>query len=564
MSESHRELVEPFGRYIMKRRLGAGGMAEVFLAYLPGPGGFRKDVVIKRLRPELANNDRYRSMFLDEARLTARFNHSGLVPLFELVQIEDAFGIVMEYVEGVDFAKLLSTAFGQGRTQILPCQQVLALMARAADTLHYVHTLQDDRGRALRIVHRDVTPSNLLVTLSGELKILDFGVVDYADRSPEFRDDIAGTLRYMPPEQRKGEVVDARSDIYGLAASFFEIATVTPFAAERSMAETRELLSARGVPEPVADVFAGMLAHEPSERFADARSVFRVLDRELGELGWPATEETAHAIQNQIGRLKPDDLSRGRTSLSLREAKTQPVSVDENRAGLKSRRARWLLPAASALVLLLAGLAVRGGYLGRDSGLDPATQTTPPIAAKPPLEPTTSKSAVKTTTATERQQRKAVDVIADRRRTSAVKKRIPPSDRLVALQITSEPPTNISIDGVNKGRTPIELKLPKGPVELLLTNEAFGIRLRRELLVVPGRSRHHVTLRKGKLAVAAVPWAHVFIDDRKIGTTPISPVELFEGEHELLLTNPNLGSKRRVKVNVTAGRTTRVGERLTP
>lgn len=212
-----------FGRYQLLKRLAVGGMAEIYLAKLTGVQGFEKLVVIKRILPNLAADPRFVQMFLDEARLAASLNHPNVVQIFELGEEQGAYFIAMEFIAGDDLSNL-SKAARQQDTEV-PLEVAARIIAEAAQGLHYAHTLKDLRGQPLNLVHRDVTLSNILVTYSGQVKLVDFGIAKAESQQQKTTaGGLKGKYAYMSPEQIIGQVaLDARSDVFSLGICAFEL-----------------------------------------------------------------------------------------------------------------------------------------------------------------------------------------------------------------------------------------------------------------------------------------------------------------------------------------------------
>ncbi len=216
----------PFGRYQLLERLAVGGMAELFVATAPGEHGFAKTVVIKRLLPHLNADPTYNAMFVDEAKLTARLVHPKIAQTFELAREGDMLFIAMEYVEGIDVLAMLREC-AQQRRRIDPalaawvCHEVL-------DALDYAHHLIDDTGRDLGIVHRDISPSNVLLSSRGDVKLVDFGIARAADPQRSHKTK-SGTLKgkygYMSPEQVVEQPLDHRSDLFSVGVVLAELLT---------------------------------------------------------------------------------------------------------------------------------------------------------------------------------------------------------------------------------------------------------------------------------------------------------------------------------------------------
>lgn len=226
-----------FGRYQLVERLAVGGMAELFVAAAPGEHGFQKKVVIKRLLPHLVDDETYNAMFIDEAKLTARLVHPKIAQTFELGKVDDALFIAMELVDGIDVLALLRE-FASRRRRVDP--QLAAWIAHEVlDALDYAHNLLGEEGARLNIVHRDISPSNVLMSVRGDIKLVDFGIARQQDPDRAHKSK-SGTLKgkygYMSPEQVIEQSLDARSDLFSVGVVLAELLT-----GRRLFAATNEL-----------------------------------------------------------------------------------------------------------------------------------------------------------------------------------------------------------------------------------------------------------------------------------------------------------------------------------
>jgi serine/threonine protein kinase len=213
-----------YGRYQLLKKLAAGGMAEVYLARQSGLEGFEKLIVVKRILPHLASDEEFVHMFLNEARIAARFNHANIVQIYDLGMIESTYFIAMEYVHGEDLGRVMRKAWNAGTW--IPPQLALRVIAQACEGLYCAHTKTDESGRALNVVHRDISPQNILVSFDGGVKIVDFGIAKAADSSSGTRNGtIKGKYAYMSPEQAQGKLVDARTDVFALGLVLYELLT---------------------------------------------------------------------------------------------------------------------------------------------------------------------------------------------------------------------------------------------------------------------------------------------------------------------------------------------------
>jgi serine/threonine protein kinase len=298
-----RDLPIRVGRYILLRSLGSGGMSEVFLGVAPGPGGFRKIVAVKCMHPHLAREEDFLTMFLDEARLAARLSHANVVQTFELGGEEEPYFIAMEYVHGVTLGEVLTAG-------PLPLPVALTIATEAASALDYAHSVTDEEGRPLRLVHRDVNPRNILVSFAGEVKLADFGVARAADqihttKSGEFK----GTLTYMSPEQLDGMPIDGRSDIYSLGITLYEAFTRTRLFARLPESdlfkpEVRKHLpppSARfdELPSALDAIVLRALEPDPEDRYESCLQILVKLRKVATDLGiTPGRENIADLLRH--------------------------------------------------------------------------------------------------------------------------------------------------------------------------------------------------------------------------------------------------------------------------
>jgi serine/threonine-protein kinase len=209
------------GRYALYDAIAAGGMATVHYGRLLGPVGFSRTVAIKRLHTQFARDPEFVSMFLDEARLAARIRHPNVVPTLDVVATDGELFLVMEYVPGESLARLVRTAAEKG--DVVPPRIVSAIVCGLLRGLHAAHEAKNEQGEPLGIVHRDVSPQNVLVGIDGQARVLDFGVAKAAGRLQTTRDGkLKGKLAYMSPEQLRGKAIDRRTDIFAASVVLWE------------------------------------------------------------------------------------------------------------------------------------------------------------------------------------------------------------------------------------------------------------------------------------------------------------------------------------------------------
>ena len=217
-------MMQQFGKFQLLKKIASGGMAEIYIAKQRGMEGFEKIVVIKTILPNLATNEEFVQMFLDEARIAARLTHPNIVQIYDLGRVGSTYFIAMEYVQGENLRTVAKTCRKQGHT--IPLQHTVKVISQACEGLYYAHTKADTSGQPLNIVHRDVSPQNILVSFEGITKLVDFGIAKAATQYQETRAGILkGKYSYMSPEQCMSQPVDARSDIFSIGIVLWELST---------------------------------------------------------------------------------------------------------------------------------------------------------------------------------------------------------------------------------------------------------------------------------------------------------------------------------------------------
>jgi serine/threonine-protein kinase len=264
---------ERYGKYELLRRIAMGGMAEIFLARETGLAGFERLVIIKRVLPSLAEDIDFIDMFLDEARLAARLTHPNIVHIYELDEVDGTYYIAMEYVAGGDLHELLGRFYGE----LLPLGDSLFIIGEVCAGLQFAHALAASDGQLLGVVHRDVTPKNVLLSVDGVVKVVDFGIAKARARISVTRPgDIKGTFSYMAPEQARGERVDRRADIYAVGALTYRLLTGSPaypqvgeglLTAVRASQFVRPRRINPDLPPIIEDIILRAMALDPRDRF---------------------------------------------------------------------------------------------------------------------------------------------------------------------------------------------------------------------------------------------------------------------------------------------------------
>lgn len=296
--------MEQYGPYQLLARLATGGMAHVFLARRTGEEDSSRLVVVKRILPHLAENQEFVSMFLQEARVAARLDHPAIAHVLDLGHVDGSYFMAMEYVPGDDFRRVTRHADAEGRT--LPVALACRMVIGACEGLDFAHSRIDERGRALNIVHRDVSPQNLLVTFDGLVKVIDFGIAKAADSAHHTRTGVLkGKYAYMSPEQAEGLALDRRSDVFALGIVLYELITRTRLFKRHNDLATLKAVTDCQVPRPtqfnpsidpeLEGIVLRALARDRGQRTPTAGHLARELEAYLSAHGLPGS--TAHLRQ---------------------------------------------------------------------------------------------------------------------------------------------------------------------------------------------------------------------------------------------------------------------------
>ena len=283
----------PFGRYRLIARLGGGGMAEVYLARQTGLGGFSRSVALKLIQPEMFDIVDASAMFLDEARIAAEINHHNVVKIYDVGEENGVLFLAMEYLRGTTLSHMGAQLAQRGER--MPPDLVASLVSQACAGLHAAHTLRDPAGRPLNVVHRDVSPSNLMVTSEGLVKVIDFGVARADRRLVRKEEGLQGKPAYMSPEQIQGLPLDGRSDVFAVGVVLYELCSGRPLFQREDMVSTFYAVVRGDIPPlrsvcPQASPLFEMVVHkalakDPTQRFQSAADLGAELDQVVQEAG---------------------------------------------------------------------------------------------------------------------------------------------------------------------------------------------------------------------------------------------------------------------------------------
>ncbi len=353
---------EAFGPYQLLEKIATGGMAEVFRARAHGAMGFEKILVVKRILDQLAKDDEFRELFKNEARIAAELSHVNIVQVFELGQYEEHLYIAMEYVHGLDLARLSSRARPLGD---FPVPLALFIMGEVLKALAYAHLHTDSMGRPLHLVHCDISPQNVLISFSGEVKLTDFGISRAAIQKAD-QNVIRGKYSYMSPEQAESRPLDGRSDLFSLGTMLYELLTGRRLFKAASRDETLARVRRAEVPSPrpyrkeISEDLEGFLlktlSRHADDRWADAQEMYEALSKIILSEGHRATNsdlaaylreviEAANAAQSPAAPPRPlapiKNLAPSPVVVLALEASPPPRSIASPRTSLPALTQEW-------------------------------------------------------------------------------------------------------------------------------------------------------------------------------------------------------------------------------
>lgn len=396
MSDS--ELPKTIAQYEIIRKLAQGGMAEVFLAKQKGYQGFEKLVVIKRILPELANSEDFIRMFLDEARTAADLRHSNIVQILEVGQEHGNYHIVMEFLHGQDLRRVLRQQLSQGAR--VPLQHALQIILDSAAGLHNAHQKKDMNGRRLGIVHRDVSPQNIIVTYEGNAKIVDFGIAKAATQTVKTKTGvIKGKYSYMSPEQASVAPLDHRSDQFALGIVAYElILGKRLFKYPNEMMTLHAVIECKitppvnvlpGFPQALNDILMKALSPQAEDRYPDMmafsdaieefmaneglvhgparvskymKGLFAKVLKDEAKLGQPVLPEGEGSQPSQISRAKTNQ--RAVATVAVRGPKraqakdSSPTPASQQKKGLSKGIVAALIAVPLLVLIVVAALVL--------------------------------------------------------------------------------------------------------------------------------------------------------------------------------------------------------------
>ena len=560
--------IATYGPYELLGRIAFGGMAEIYLARELGSQGTQRMMVIKRVLPHVAEDDTFVQMFRDEARLAMQLNHPHICHVYSFGEAEGTYYLAMEWVNGTPLSKLIRRA---RKTGGMPIPIALKIIAQVAEALDYAHRACSPSGEPLGVVHRDVSPQNVMVSYDGVVKLLDFGIAKATSHSTRTEAGvIKGKFAYMSPQQCVGEPIDARADIFALGICLFEaLAGKNPFRRKTEFETmtkivgdpTPDVLSRRAeVPEAIASVIEKALMKQPERRYQSAGEMQLALEQVIASSGELVN---AARVGEYVRTLFADDVRDGpqldtklgvhgpgsssEESLTGDSQRPPPPGSTELDAvavpapiappGPPPKRRRGLLLPLLALLALSVFLAGGGALAWVFLGQPPEPDPEPPAVAEPAPPPT-----------------------------EVVPAPTPPVEEPAStgsLFVESDPPgARIELDGDDvAGRTPLDIGMVSPGVHELRISLDGHVAWQGNAVVMAGRratitrslERQRAPTRPpGHLSLNTRPWSKVYVGRRLLGTTPIGRSEVPSGTLRLRLVDRD-GTEHRRTVRVPPG-----------
>ncbi|WP_163870816.1 serine/threonine protein kinase [Myxococcus eversor] len=583
------------GKYQLVRKLATGGMAEVFLAKAAGPGGFEKTLVLKRILPHLAEDPSFVEMFLGEARLVAGLNHPHIVQIFDFGEAEGSYFLAMELIDGPNLRRWQRQAASKG--QPLAPNICAKVVAQAAEGLAFAHDFADPTtGQPLGLIHRDVSPDNILVSRQGAVKVVDFGIAKVAGQKHRTQTGIVkGKVAYMPPEQVRADPLDRRVDVYALGVVLYELLTgKLPIDGASELVLMQAIVSRepmpvsryrQDVPAALQDIITRALRKDREDRYPDCRALQVDLERFVLSVGEPVgAYQVAQAVEQVVEeRIVPTPapmLSRPEAREAREETPERTVPSGPSRKPLartgeraeapavfeqetetrprvdpRNAKRKMLVPAAiTGAVLLVAG----GGYalLGRG--------TSAPVPETPTGASTNVAGAPEAPMGAPAQVAGSPEVPIGTSATVAGSPETQTGTATAAQGATkTPPPAQDAEDPQGEAALEAQLAAKRAQGELVVgADEDSGL---LSYVASPASDTQAPSAEPKKPASRAVkgalgsvafrirPYAVVYLDGKKLGETPLATIDVPEGIYAVTAVNTRLGKKVTRSFEVKAG-----------
>lgn len=562
------------GAYTLLAKLATGGMAEIWLARQKGLRGFERIVVVKRIIESLSQDESFVEMFLDEARIVVQLTHPNIVQVFDLGEHAGAYYIAMEYLAGENLVTVARAALKAGKPLDIKASVKIAIAA--LEGLSHAHNRAGIDGKPLNVVHRDVSPHNIVLTWDGQVKLVDFGIARATNRATQTQGaQLKGKFAYMAPEQAQGDSeLDARVDVFAMGVVLWEMVTHRRlFNFDDQIRILKALISdepiesphhkSPSVPVELSDIIMKALEKPLSRRYQSAQDFKAALERWLQAAGGgPTTAEIGqlmHALfKSRIAERTQliESAARGEVSNSKVGEVMKPPTDRSMPSGTgvdSGSNLRLAIAAAGTLALVLMAGAVTWKVLTQ-SPAAPEPETVVEVVEPPPPPKQPEKD----------QQPKVVPSVVEKSASIAVETE--PAG--AAVTVDGKPAGNapLTVAEVGQGEHVVEASLDgftsvKRAVSVTSEGEKLMI-----VLTLPKKEAKGTAavaaVAKGKLSLSTDPWTHVSLNGKALGDTPLIEIALPAGRHRLRLSNEQAKIDLAIEVEVKPGQTTKKVLRL--
>ena len=519
--------MDQLGSYRLRKRLAVGGMGEVYLGEKIGPEGFVKPVVLKCVLPQLASDRAFVQLFLDEARLAALLNHPNIAQVYDFGLVDDIYYIAMEYVPGYtvdDIRRKLKSI-----NQLMPLQHAACIASQVCQGLHYAHTLTDANALSLGLVHRDISPHNLIVSIDGSVKIVDFGIAKArAGLTRVQAKGAVGKFGYMSPEQARGDMVDGRSDTFSLGVCMWEMVTnerlhdagldrAPDYNPARPLRNVDVLRSE--VPRQFLQIMESALSIQPEDRFPNAYEMHLALERfQAAMTHYAGQAALAHYIRDLVeGRVEnPEGTSSG-----------QLVEPARSRTGAAARPSAEGMDAAQRYEEVFGVTMENKRPRPKLRAVPKSWETREPAAGGTP-SPAPSPSPRVVALDGSRASASSTPELAEPAGRTVIKPRMPTAPRRAASKLPAALILGILLlGGAGYG--------------------AFEYRDQLAALVTPAPAEPPPVLGSSYRIETEPPGAAVFLDGKRVsGTTPLEVELIPEVEYRIVVRLPRHATKQAV------------------
>ncbi len=561
-------MMEKFKDYVLIEKIGMGGMAEVYQAVKMGVLGIERVVALKRVLPQFSGDERFTRMFMREGKIALQLQHPNIVATYDFGVENGIYYLAMEFVEGWDLKSLMRQVDASGET--LPLAATIYIIQSVLKGLDYAHNLKDMEGKPLNIVHRDVSPGNIMINKSGTVKISDFGVARATTGDFTLGTSIAGKVSYLSPEMVEGKIVDRRADIFSVGIIFIEMLTGEKlftggeFEIMRMIREgyAEDFVKKSKFPEPLKEILLRAVATRRDERYSTAGEFVTDLNNFVFK----------HLFQNVEEEFK-EFLSSFEPVIKLRNFDREEVErIYGGVSGKEAYTPRKRKFPVTALVVLLLILLAGGGYYFLKFGSAPsflAGNSVVSSKVESPLPRKKKKEVVPRIAVVEEQHK-------ERKKTV---KRANTVHRKIIKEKKKEPvPAKKRVEKVTPAPavTPPAAEQKKPPAERRTeTNGASVVEKennaeekksvsevqpvdteteKKEIVEDQTETTAMVEKKPGYLTIVTIPWANIYIDGKDAGTTPIFRKKLKAGKHTITLFSPQLGVEKKLELEIQPGK----------